>query len=403
MGRMRALLLAVSVLCMALIVTWLSTRGGVSYINLDNFLRDPLRFSTLLLMPAVVAAGCLMAATLPRVVTINLAVTIGLIGLLDTGARLLAAELPAIRGEPEAIGSSPFYVPDPTLGYVVAPCTVARHRRTIGETLIYDVVYRTDGRGRRETPASPGPDRASFVLWFGDSNVFGEGLSQTETLPYYAGELAADYRSYNYGVPGYGPSNVLALARRGRLREEVTERDGYAVLFLIPAHVARVVGSSTMSTGWGRHFPYYVEGPRGEVLSAGDFVHGRPFVTMGYFLWAKSGLAEYSGVDLPIRYTADDYRVTAKVLKEANRLLAQQLVLRGFVVVLSQAYNDAQLRVIEGVREALALEGVTYLDYTGLYDTGDVRYRLAELDYHNSATTNRVIAARLVADLLHAR
>ena len=42
-------------------------------------------------------------------------------------------------------------------------------------------------------------------------------------------------------------------------------------------------------------------------------------------------------------------------------------------------------------------------DYTRLFDAGDLRYRLAELDYHNSATANRVIAARLVADLLDAR
>ncbi|MBA3317797.1 MAG: hypothetical protein H0T50_06855 [Gemmatimonadales bacterium] len=400
---MRSFLLAVSVLCVTIVVSWLSTRGGVSYINLDNFLREPLRFSMLLVMPALVAAGCLMAATLPRVITVNLAVGICLIGLLDTGARLLAPKAPAVRGEPEALGGSAFYLPDPTLGYVMAPGTVARHRRTIGGTQIYDVIYRTDDRGRRDTPAGAGPLRTSFVLWFGDSNVFGEGVSQTETLPYYTSESAPDYRSYNYGVSGYGPSNVLALARRGGFRGEVTEREGYAVVFLIPAHVARVVGSSTVSTGWGRHFPYYVEGPRGEVLRAGDFVHGRPFLTLGYSLWARSGLAEYLGVDLPIRYTEDDYRLTAKVLKEASRLLAQQLDLRGFVVILSQAYNDAQRRVIEGVREALAEEGVPYLDYTGLFDTGDVRYRLAELDFHNSAAANRVIAEWLVADLLHAR
>jgi hypothetical protein len=399
----RLALLAASVVCVALAATWLSTQGGVAYINLDSLLRDPLRFFALLLIPAVAAVMCLIAATLPRVVAINLAVSLCLVGILDAGARLLTPDRPTVRGEPEATGGSSFYVPDPMLGYAMAPCTIARHHRTIGETRIYDVVYRTDDRGRRHTPASPGPGRTSFVLWFGDSNVFGEGLSQSETLPYYTGEAAADHRSYNYGVPGYGPSNVLALARRGGLREEVLERDGYAVVFLIPAHVARVVGSSAVSTGWGRHLPYYVEGPDGEIRSAGDFVHGRPFVTLGYFLWAQSGLARYSGVELPIRYTAADYRLTAKVLKEAHRLLAQQLALRGFVVILSQAYDEAQRRVMEGVREALAREGVPYLDYTALYDAGDVRYRLAELDYHNSAMANKVIAGRFVADVLRAR
>jgi hypothetical protein len=397
---MRALLLAVSALCTTFVITYLASRG-VSYINLDSFLRNPVQFSALLLLPTLIAASSLSAAILPRVATVNLVVTVFLIGVVDTGARLLARNRPAIRGEPEPIGGPSFHVPHPTLGYILAPCTVARHRRTIGETLIYDVVYRTDARGRRDTPMSFGASRTSFVLWFGDSNVFGEGLSQTETLAYYTGEAAADYRPYNYGVPGYGPSNVLALARRGDLRQEVTERDGYAVVFLVPAHVGRVVGSSPVSTGWGRHFPYIREGPNGEIFHAGDFVHGRPFVTLGYFLWEKSGLTEYLGVDLPLRYTASDYRLTAKVLKEAQRLLDQQFNLRGFVVILSQVYDDAQREVMEGVREALAREGVPFLDYTRLYDAGDPRYRLAEHDYHNSAMTNRVIAARLAADFLH--
>jgi hypothetical protein len=402
MRRIRAWLLAVSVLCMVLVVAWLSRRG-LSYINLDSFLREPVRFSALLLLPVAVAAVSLMAAILPRLVTINLAVAMGLIGLLEVGVRVLGPKGPVIRGEPEAIGSSPFYLPDSTLGYVLAPSTVARHRRTVNGTPIYDVLYRTDGRGRRQTPTSPGPGRASFVLWFGASNVFGEGLSQAETLAYYTGRAAVTYRPYNYGVPGWGPSHLLALASRGGLRQEVPEQDGYVVFFLIPAHVGRVVGASTVSTGWGRHFPNYVEGPRGEILRAGDFTHGRPYTTLGYFVWANSSLTSLFGVELPVRYTADHYRLTAKVLKEANRLLAQQLDIRGFVVILSQAYDDVQRRVLEGVREALVLEGVPYLDYTRLYDVGDVRYRLAELDYHNSARTNELIATKLAADLLHPR
>jgi hypothetical protein len=402
MWRMRASLIAVSLLCMALVGAWLSRRG-LSYISLDSFLHDTFRFTALLLLPAAIAVMSLTAAILPRVVTINLAVIIGLIGLLEVGARVLAPESPAIRGEPEAIGSSQFFLPDSTLGYVLAPSAVARHRRTVNETPIYDVLYRTDDRGRRHTPTSPGPGRTSFILWFGASNVFGEGLSQTETMPYYTGRATAAYRPYNYGVPGYGPSNVLALARRGGLRQAVPERDGFAVFFLVPAAVGRVVGSSTVSTAWGRHFPYYVEGPRGELLRAGDFVHGRPYTTLGYFLWAKSGLTRYFGVELPLRYTADHYRLTAKMLKETNRLLAQQLDLRGFVVVLSQAYDDTQRRTLELVREALVREGVPYLDYTRLYDVEDLRYRLAEHDYHNSARTNELIATRLVADFLHPR
>jgi hypothetical protein len=252
--------------------------------------------------------------------------------------------------------------------------------------------------GRRETPAGAGP-RHTFLLFFGDSNTFGEGLSQTETLPYYAGEATTAYRPYNYGVSGYGPSHLLSLARRGGLRQEVAEPEGYAIFFLIPAHVGRVIGSSKVSTGWGRHFPYFVENGRGDLVARGDFVHGRPLVTLAYFVSAKSTLADSLGVEFPLWHTGFDYRLTAKVLKESHRLLARQLHLRGFVVVLGQVYNDSQRRVMHEIRDALTSERVSYLDYTELLDAHDVRYRLSASDYHNSALANRMIATRLVADL----
>jgi len=91
--------------------------------------------------------------------------------------------------------------------------------------------------------------------------------------------------------------------------------------------------------------------------------------------------------------------LTATILKESGRRLAEQLRLRRFVVVLGQVYNEPQRRVIDDVRDALVREGVAHLDYTRLFDTRDPRYRLSDLDYHNSAEANRIMATRLVADL----
>jgi hypothetical protein len=111
----------------------------------------------------------------------------------------------------------------------------------------------------------------------------------------------------------------------------------------------------------------------------------------------------YLRIDLPLRYTVHDYALTAKVLKESGQLLAEQTRLRGFVVILGQAYDTTQRQIIRSVRDALSREDVAYLDYTELFDMHDPQYRLSEFDYHNSARANRAIAARLVADLGLAR
>jgi hypothetical protein len=394
----RRVLLGAAFACATLAASTVAARGGLSYINLDSFLDDPLEFSVLLVLPGTVAAACLMASTLPLVVTVNTMVFCFLVALLEAGAWLIAPAQPVHDAPIEALGGGGFYVSDETFGHVMAPSISARHRGTVNDRRIYDVVYRTDAWGRRETPASAEP-KHRFLLFLGGSNTFGWGLSQTETLPYYAGEVAKGYRPYNYGVPGYGPSHGLALARRGGLREQIAEPDGYAIFFLIPDHVGRAVGSSRLSSSWGRHFPCFVESARGEVVTTGDFVHGRPLTTLAYALWNKSKLADYFGVELPLWYTRSHYRLAAKILKESSRLVAQQVNLLGFVVVLGQADNDGELRVIHGVREALAVERVPYLDYTGLFDWRDRRYRLSEHDYHNSALANRIIATRLVPDL----
>jgi hypothetical protein len=401
-SRVRALLLTVAVASAAVAATTVAMEGGVSYINLDTLLLEPGKFLTLLVLPLLVALACVMVSALPVAVTVNVAMMTCLVALLEVGAWWLVPPRAIIHGEPEAIGTSRFYLPDLTLGYVMAPSTSAHHRRTVNDRQIYDVLYRTDAWGRRETPTNGRP-KDGFLLFFGDSNTFGEGLSQTETLPYYAGEAAKTYHPYNYGVSGYGPSNLLALARRGGLQRQIAEREGYAIFFVIPAHVGRVIGSSQMSTGWGRHFPYFVENARGGLVNNGDFVHGRPFTTLAYFVWTKSNLVDYFGVDLPLCYTASNYQLTAKILKESSRLLAEQLNLRGFVVVLGQTYNHLQRHVIHELQYALARERVPYLDYTGLFDTRDWQYRLSQADYHNSALANRMIATRLVGDLLSSR
>lgn len=397
----RAILLALAATSASLVTA--TFVWGPVRVDLDSLLQNPVELNALVAAPALLAMASIVAATLPRVARINIAVFVGLLVLGEGVSWIFAPSRPTIAGGPVAMGAPAFFIPDASLGYALAPATVARHRRTVDDVAIYDVLYRTDERGRRETPTGAHEERTSFLLFFGDSNLFGEGLPQTETIPYHAGSHARGHRPYNYGVPGYGPAQLLALARSGHIRREVVERDGYAVFFLIPAHVERVIGSTKVSTGWGRHFPYYEEGDHGELVTRGAFLNRRPFTTLGYFFWTRSHLVAYFGVDLPLWYAAGDYRLIAKIFKEASDLLSRQLQVRRFVVVLGQTYNAAQLRVIRALGDALAREGIFCLDYTALFDTRDSQYRLSELDYHNSAKANRIIAARLVSDLGIAR
>ena len=400
MRRSRVIALTAAAAGLALAVAVVHKRGGVAYLNVDSALTDARVFYLLVMAPLGIAAASLIA-TLPRIVALNVAATVAGLLVLEVGVRLFVAAPPVVDGEPQVQGGGAFYVPDEHLGYTIARAATVDHRRTIGGTEIYHVTYRTDSVGRRETPASERGPRRGFVAFFGDSNVFGEGLPQTETLPYFTGQVTPAYRVYNYGVPGYGPAQFLALANHGDLRAQIAEQEGYVAFLLIPAHVSRVVGSSRVSVSWGRHFPYYVE-DHGAPARRGDFAHGRALTTLAYFLWTRSAFAERLGIELPLWYTERDYRLTARVLKEADRQLKQRLPVRRSVVVLAQVYDDVQRRTMDGIRDALRRERVDYLDYTGLMDARDPRFRVAEQDYHYSGAANEIIARRLAADLLQA-
>jgi hypothetical protein len=333
------------------IVMWVR---GFSYINLDSLLDGPVRFWMLLIVPSALVVTLVAVTVLPRVVVFNIAACLFVIALAEACLWARTARTPADQQGAEVQGASRFYVPDPALGYVQSPSVSVHHWRSANGVPMYDVRYRTDGYGRRATVASDGASRASsFLLFFGDSNTFGEGLSETETLAHYAGTLAPAFRPYNYGVSGYGPSHLLTLARLHRLRREIPERDGHAVFFLIPVHVGRAVGASPVVATYGRHFPYYRLDGNGRLLDGGDFAHGRPLTTLTYFFWAQSNIASHFDMPLPVRYSEADYRLTAKIFREAKELLMAELSLRGFVVVIGQAYTRAQAKVSENMRAAL--------------------------------------------------
>lgn len=76
------------------------------------------------------------------------------------------------------------------------------------------VVVSTDELGRRVVPGAPA--EAPMTLWvIGDSQVFGWGLSDSESIPARLQErLGDDWRVVNLGVPGYGPFQYAETLRK---------------------------------------------------------------------------------------------------------------------------------------------------------------------------------------------
>lgn len=286
-----------------------------------------------------------------------------------------------------------YYQADPDLGWVPRPgSTTPATKRVDGET-VYDVEYAIDARGRRATPAAAPVEPTRFALFFGGSCTFGEGLEQEQTLPYYVGERAASYRSYNYGFHGYGPQQLLARLESGRLRAEVEEQSGLLVYLFIDSHVNRAIGSLEVYTGWAHEAPHYALDARGEPVRRGNLTTGRPATALALSVLGKSQLLRYFRVELPPVITDDHVDFTARLFARSAALFHEQFGGGRFVVV---AFPGSKLAGRLG--HALDARGIEFVDLSRLLDYGQPEYHLAH-DWHPTALTNQKLAERIVGEL----
>lgn len=132
---------------------------------------------------------------------------------------------------------------DPDLGYAPVKGAVQRLSRAKGDTVIYDVEYTIDSLGLRVSPTPKMPVPTECILFFGDSYTIGEGVPDTETMPYRVGvRTDGRYHVFNFGVHGYGPHQMLAQLETDRVSRVLDCAPRYAIYQAIPAHVARAAG-----------------------------------------------------------------------------------------------------------------------------------------------------------------
>src|SRR5271165_178024 len=91
------------------------------------------------------------------------------------------------------------------VGSLPNPNTATRLEEFLDGREIADVTYRIDGKGLREISAAErgGPHKVAF---FGDSFMFGHGVENEQTLPYYFVQKAGGtFDGFYFAGEGWGP------------------------------------------------------------------------------------------------------------------------------------------------------------------------------------------------------
>ena len=239
-------------------------------------------------------------------------------------------------------------------------------------TVVYDVVY-TIRQGLRYTPNTKANSK-KHALFFGGSFMFGEGLNDNETMPYYYNEYKdCQFEVRNYGFHGYGPHQALAIIESKVVKdEELLDAEAVnAFYFFIPTHIARAKGSS-----WDQAGPRY-EVVDGKLRHEGTFKENRIWLLRNKFgekiltIWDRSKI--YNSFFLQKIEDRDILR-TALIIEKMKELLTERNM--NFSVILSKSNG------VESELEKYSRDKLMQL----LKEKGVTIYRIEDIidDYENS-------------------
>ncbi|UCG75763.1 MAG: hypothetical protein JSV95_00040 [Gemmatimonadota bacterium] len=281
------------------------------------------------------------------------------------------------------------------LGYGPAPGRAVQAWKTVGHERVYDVIYTIDEHAMRRTR---GPEQgAGSFLFFGGSYVFGEGIEDEETLPFFfSRELGFRYRVLNLGFSGYGPHQMLRSIEIGLFDDAAAEPVIAAIYVGMPSHVDRLAGKSW----WDPFGPRYALSPEGSVAYEGPFLRlPERWVGVYYTLLKTVEVARRSVV---IDRTMGLFDGTQRSSDRASVDLYVSVIERS-AEILKERYGAALLVLFwddDGDRSARILRrledlGIPYRRVSQFMSADQrMEYRVPE-DGHPSAVANAIMAGGL--------
>lgn len=266
--------------------------------------------------------------------------------------------------------------------------------------LKFKVSYKTDSAGRRVTGYENIPEARMNLIFIGCSFTFGEGLTETSTIPSVVGKLLPFARTYNLGVPGSSPSQRLASLRKSKkLLEGIDSRlPTYIIFTFIDDHLRRVVGSSAFI----KYVPTFYEKAPEFYLKNNKLQMHRNFLQRNKFwrdfivFYSSTNFAKFTHFELPL-IRDDHFELLAKIMSEIKYEVRS--VLPETKDIYFAGFPDQDF-YFKKLIPYMHQEGVKTLDYTGINYPALMRNHFhLKTDVHPSDKAYDLYANLLIADL----
>ncbi len=298
-------------------------------------------------------------------------------------------------------------VPDDALGWAPKPGIAMSHKRSFDGELLYDVTYTIGPNGLRiSSPPEHGGDASQeCILFFGGSFTFGQGLEDEETMPYLIDvELNHHYRTYNFGVLGYGAHQMLSAIQHDIVKDVVEcdpSRVTHVVYQGIPDHVLRSAGPLS----WSKRGPRYITDDDGGVELDGRFEDIAGHKSWWKFIETqidKSRIYRASQFNKYVpTYDLSAIELHRRILLDARDLMRSYYPRSEFHVLWWDRDDIDNRSIIDGLKQS-GIDVHLISEILPHYQPGGLNtiYHLHERDNHPNALANELIARYLLREIL---
>lgn len=225
---------------------------------------------------------------------------------------------------------------------------------------IYSETYHTGVYGLRQTP-NKNPEAPNHLIMSGDSNMFGIGVADDQTLPARIGLKSSTHTAYNLGLAGTGPNSALYFLQYFDLSKLIgNKKKG---IFLYDFHYylfERVIGSKAYMA-WSVNPPRYAL-ENGEVVYKGPF--SKYWITKFYQFLNSLPYNTTLFPNLP-RIGKDHIEFSAKVLAQMKKeYLRQTDKDNRFIISINPKYDNFESQKnVRYFMECLKKEKIEFISF----------------------------------------
>ena len=277
----------------------------------------------------------------------------------------------------------PYYWQPSDLGFQAPPGRHTSKKITSDGEVVYDVTYTIGEDGFRVTPQSDS-DIHIRVNFFGCSLLFGEGLNDNETLPYFLHVLDNSITVKNFAWHGYGVHQALRILVSPR-----DTRGDINFLLTAPWHAERAACVPDYSNG----SPRYRLVDDGELILDGTC--GFPFEKNNMIYGALGRSRLYHLVRYALKETQDRqvdlYLAIIRRINDLSQARNQRFIV-GFIKADDQWFTGTYSN--GKIVSKLSGMGIEVVDVTLSKSARDIprEYYIHPLDQHPSAKANEARA-----------